>query len=788
MKRTGRILCLLCLVAAALWRQPSAPAEARARSTNTAQDTVGKLELTVFAEVTGHYSSESRQRGAGSKPTTIDQHIDDKMSVTLAGTTEWPITSRDGFDEALFPIDPGTLTTAVDGHGHFNKTETHGELCDVGLNSPRQERWYTNNQDMTWAARTALPAAGTVNPASVADHVVVTRDTADPDHGMYILGVAIPTGTPTLTGQETNTYRGCDETRTTGDSLTDNPIGDGGALTVVTDTVNQAMQDAAFTAELKGTFDRHAKGFSVTRHALFRYAPTDDVLDQGEEGRDNGWVRSREHHDGFLNLTYTLTYHVESDVDAVIEPEAGYDDWMPEAPSGTYEPRPLEIHVRVHKKGDPGARASEPARFRFELVKTSQEPGYCLNAPKRPDPDFTPTPADEPFDLEIGAKDNPALKTSHKGQRAETKDGLADATVLINPADWGGYTKLKVTAILKDGTEIVAHLAKDAAKRELRVPIDDNDNHIADGWEKPLGLFARNLAADWNESDDPSGQLDKGDGISLYEKYRGFEFDGRHESLQPSKKYLFLFDEDDLYKEVFSQPQTAGLDFASLTKLEVRLIAEREWTGTGAGSEGHRIVNFNHRTGHAAEQHALHLKVSGPLPDGMFGLTWPDGPDVFGPPRVALRSDVDTSRVLKSVTKQVDKVCCTLPRPPGPLQQTFPNPYVRVQTATCDSDTIADAYRADHIDEMKEAFLKMIAYVVSHELAHAVGVQHHEAREDGDRQCVMRYFKEKECAVDAADPVELKCRSPWPAKLASPDANSHAGMGCFQQITVNDAK
>jgi hypothetical protein len=634
---------------------------------------------------------------------------------------------------------------------------------------------------MTWTSRVAPPAAGAPDPALLLGigQLLVTRDTADPDHGIYLLGVVVPVAWPTVTGQETvisMTHPDCGGTVTNRASLTSNPMGDGGAFTIVTETLNLAMQDATFAAELKGTFDRHAKGFSVTRHAMFRYAPKDAVLDLTGAAGD-GWTRSREHHDGFLNLTYTLTYHVESDVDAVIEPEAGYEDWMPEAPSGTYEPRPLEIHVRLHKKGAPDARASEPARFRFELVATSQEPGECLNFPEQPDPDFTPTPADEPFDLEIGAKDNPALKISDKGQRAETKDGLTEATVLINPADWGGYTRLKVTAILKDGTEVVAHLASDHAKRELRVPIDDNDNHIADGWEKSLGIFDRKLPADWNKADDPAKQLAAGDGISLYEKYRGFEFDGRHESLQPAKKYLFLYDEDGAYKEVFARPEAAGLDFASLSSLQVRLIADDEWTGTGAAAEGHRIVNFNHHTGHAVDQHAVHFTVSGPLPAGFLGFAWPDGPVVFGPPRGTLRATVGTKKIYDSMVDMAVAAVCALPRPGGLL----PKP-------ACANDAVAKAYGAQHHAEFEEEYFKFTALAITHELAHAVGVQHHDAKEDGDRQCVMRYFKDAECGVDPADPVHLKCRSPWPSKLVGPDPQSHAGMGCFQQIIVNDAR
>lgn len=749
--------------------------QARTRSSDAApQDIVGRVELTVSAEVTGHYSRESRQR-AGPRTGVIEEHVDEKASVTMAGASQWSIKSQAGFEDVFFRVEPGKFTTSTNGQGRFNETKTHSDLCFAGVDSPRQERWSTDSHDMMWTLRSGSPAAPGADAASALNHLAVTRDTADPDRGAYLLGLSIPIASPAVAGQETQTGRLCGETTPQNSNLTDTPIGDGGAFTIVTNTLNLAMQDAAFTADLAGTFDRHTRGFSVTRHAVFNFAPKDDVFDNVEAADDVG-IRSREHREGVLDLTYTVTYYVESDVDAVIEPGAEYVEWMPEAADGAYEPRPLEVHVRLHRKGAPGASASEPARFRFELVGTSREPGFCLNAWNGPDPDFSPPP-DESFDLMIGEKDNPTLKISNWRQRAETKDGLTDATVLINPDDWGGYTRLKVTAILKDGTEIVAHLAGGPERHELRVPIDDNNNHIADGWEKSEGILERALPANWNEAGNPAGQLAAGDGISLYEKYRGFDFDGRHERLKPAKKYLFLFDEDGVYKQVFARPETAGLDFASLSGLEVRLIAEYAWTGSGAATEGHRIINFNHRTGHAVDEHGVHITTSSPTPAGALGWARRDGPMVFGPPRATIRVTIDQERIGRQVMDTPATLACALPRPGGPLP--FP---------ACASDAIADAYYAEHGLEIQEMFGKYLAITITHELGHAVGVRHHDAVGDGDHQCVMRYFKLEDCNVAPEDPVQLKCRSPWPSKLVGPDPRSFAAMGCFQQIVVDDAK
>ena len=81
----------------------------------------------------------------------------------------------------------------------------------------------------------------------------------------------------------------------------------------------------------------------------------------------------------------------------------------------------------------------------------------------------------------------------------------------------------------------------------LSVPADDNGNHIADQWEKENGIYNKNYAADWDEEDVPSGWKTKGDGLSLFEEYRGFliepqeSSDEKFQRLMPGKRKLFLY-------------------------------------------------------------------------------------------------------------------------------------------------------------------------------------------------------------------------------------------------------
>jgi hypothetical protein len=51
------------------------------------------------------------------------------------------------------------------------------------------------------------------------------------------------------------------------------------------------------------------------------------------------------------------------------------------------------------------------------------------------------------------------------------------------------------------------------------IPVDENENHIADYWEDLRDPPSREPFSD--DDDTPVGNGTKGDGLSLYEEYRG---------------------------------------------------------------------------------------------------------------------------------------------------------------------------------------------------------------------------------------------------------------------------
>ena len=327
-----------------------------------------------------------------------------------------------------------------------------------------------------------------------------------------------------------------------------------------------------------------------------------------------------------ISVTLTLTPRPQK-LQAVISALPDYEEWLPK---GGRDERTvgngIVISTRLQVENDPLELPMEKVRFRYELLDTSRERGVCLNSPGL---DLAAVMSggleDAEYDLKISAKSNPHLEVSEDGQTATTKEEPLNpqfrsiSAVRLDCYDWGAHAKLKVTAILEDGTEIPAHIDGKPDKTELAIPMDDNDNYVADAWERQMNVFGDSLPAAWDESPQPKGQRANGDGISLYEKYRGLycsKLDAgsvAHERLDPNHKYLFVCDEGGILSAIAHDPipEAAARSFEELSGLRIRLVSGSHWTGPGSVGDARRIVNFNHGDDtNAIEQTALHVTVT----------------------------------------------------------------------------------------------------------------------------------------------------------------------------------
>ena len=251
------------------------------------------------------------------------------------------------------------------------------------------------------------------------------------------------------------------------------------------------------------------------------------------------------------------------------------------------------IEARLQGKGGcpTGIKAS---RFIFELEDVSSEPGVCMNYP------LVGGPMGKP-DLAFLSRFNTTgwKPFSLPADRIVTKDGAYTESprAYLSSFDWGGHAVLKVTAEFDDEpiAPIVGHLIDDGSMTAIRIPKRKADSKIADSWKKDQGV--ESLPDKDDEETVPTGDGDYGDGLFLYEEYRGFYEgeDNDHISGNPKKKDLFVVD---------TINAGAGIElFRKATGLEVHGKLQRKHLDTD------RIVNFNRsdEVGNDTDQHGLVL-------------------------------------------------------------------------------------------------------------------------------------------------------------------------------------
>jgi len=287
-------------------------------------------------------------------------------------------------------------------------------------------------------------------------------------------------------------------------------------------------------------------------------------------------------------VRYTVTWDLHvSDTEAILEPPDKFDTWLPNAGMNErVRGDVLEFKVHLQPRVSGGTSSPRKAKFKFELIDVSREKGTCLNWPQQ---------ALETPDLQMEPEYNETLKFLDKdGLIGETVDFQEKASVMVSCFDWGAHGKLKVTAHLENGQDIIAHVEGDESKRELAIPVDENNNGIADAWERDQDVFGKDPASDDDGS--PQGDGDLGDGLTLYEEYRGFMEDGNHIRTDPKKKDLFI------WNGLRGRTELGIALFELLSGLDVHRHLRSEELGPD------RVINsnFNAKT-HVVDQHGLRV-------------------------------------------------------------------------------------------------------------------------------------------------------------------------------------
>jgi hypothetical protein len=225
-----------------------------------------------------------------------------------------------------------------------------------------------------------------------------------------------------------------------------------------------------------------------------------------------------------------------------------YEKWLPEPFSDDAEakqifsPQPLTFEVGLSTKPGASDAQARKAKLVITLEDVTEHGGLTTNWPVK---------GKSKKDLRF-AKDQPDLEITPDGLTATTKKEVSKVSVRVEALDTGAYGKLTAKA---PSLELTAE-DPDTGYAYVKIPNDENGNHVADAWEDQLGL-PKNLERQSDE-DDQMGQRRKGDGYTLFEEYRGFvvleDFGKTKKTFlrtDPRKKDIFVWDKDTLFAQYY---------------------------------------------------------------------------------------------------------------------------------------------------------------------------------------------------------------------------------------------
>lgn len=274
-----------------------------------------------------------------------------------------------------------------------------------------------------------------------------------------------------------------------------------------------------------------------------------------------------------------------------------------------YMPSPADAgRVRIYSPRPD----SEPAKIRVYLSGISREPGACLNsADAGADPDLA-------FDDAANAPAFVAPVQAGGEWMIESRQEEREVRVAIACSDYGAFATLRAEACIAGTWKPVAVGA--TARTATSFPLDENGNHVADAWEDKEGVRGDNRPAEWDGEDTPTLNGKAGDGLTLYEEYRGLLVRGAHRRLSAATK--------DLVVENQAPAAAGGIAlFAAATKLNVVAVQPGELLPDPGNAADTTVVNARHGAGHAGLQHGLRLTGGAAGGDGVGGETVPRQPN-----------------------------------------------------------------------------------------------------------------------------------------------------------------
>lgn len=283
-----------------------------------------------------------------------------------------------------------------------------------------------------------------------------------------------------------------------------------------------------------------------------------------------------ESNDGYSRIVtkirYSATFTIGRKPGFTIEAEnkEDYEKWLPGNEEYPESFSPLSFKASFEDK-------EQTDTITFDLLRISHLPGISNNypvlgdKPPKEEPDIYFAPQDKQTDANI--------KILNDSQATTTKR-VNEAVIVVYSRDFGGHAILKSRSFFA-GDVAVCPYDDDYS---IEIPNDQNHNHIADAWEKEMGVDGIDKLDDKDKL--PSGQNREGDGLTAFEEYRGFicEKDviascdgghtkraGKHVRTSPICRDVFIYDADRLFAKYTAASNPAECHWHYLSKDQVKL-------------------------------------------------------------------------------------------------------------------------------------------------------------------------------------------------------------------------
>ena len=316
---------------------------------------------------------------------------------------------------------------------------------------------------------------------------------------------------------------------------------------------------------------------------------------------------------GKLTTTTTWNLFKGSEVELIVTP-TDYDRWLPIPGTDEQSPGPKMMNVTLELKDRNGRSASEKAKsFKLRLSNTSKERGITINMPLAPAAQQMP-------DLRFHPQQNAIITEEGQSMIISCPAGCLTANFKIACYDGGAWTTLTAVALLETDS-IKGSLLEPGGEKNILIPKREPDSRIGTAW-----LTENENPTDYFDEESSPGNLNKGDGLSAYEEYRGVMRLRVYKRLSAKKKELGILTKESeigIFSLGFSR-------FQDQTGILVILFDKSE-------IQENRRLNKNTSYGHVFDQYVLRVNKGNTGQADIYGQAMDAWGVAYGAPDIPAR-------------------------------------------------------------------------------------------------------------------------------------------------------